>query len=116
MLILAYSDINIFQYWNIVKQVILKMNNRLYEKKAQIFKALANPVRLEIIDILLDGEKCVCEIVEKLKKYEQPHISKSLSKLKEAGLIQDRKDGLNVYYSLKICCMGEFFNCLNEIL
>ena len=91
------------------------MKNNLYEKKAQIFKALSNPVRLEIIDFLSDGEKCVCEIVEKLN-YEQPHISKSLIKLKEAGLIKDRKEGLNVYYSLKICCMGEFFSCLNKIL
>lgn len=46
-----------------------------YEKKALIFKALANPVRLEIIDFLAGGEKCVCEIVEALG-YEQPHISK----------------------------------------
>lgn len=91
------------------------MKNNLYEKKTQIFKALSNPVRLEIIDFLADGEKCVCEIVDKLN-YEQPHISKSLIKLKEAGLIKDRKEGLNVYYSLKICCMGEFFNCLNKIL
>ena len=91
------------------------MQNNLYERKVQIFKALSNPVRLEIIDFLADGEKCVCEIVDKLN-YEQPHISKSLIKLKEAGLIKDRKDGLNVYYSLKICCMGEFFNCLNRIL
>lgn len=91
------------------------MQKNLYEKKVQIFKALSNPVRLEIIDFLADGEKCVCEIVDKLN-YEQPHISKSLIKLKEAGLIKDRKDGLNVYYSLKICCMGEFFNCLNRIL
>ena len=91
------------------------MKSNLYEKKAQIFKALSNPVRLEIIDFLADGEKCVCEIVEKLN-YEQPHISKSLIKLKEAGLIKARKEGLNVYYSLKICCMGEFFNCLNKIL
>ena len=91
------------------------MQKDLYEKKVQIFKALSNPVRLEIIDFLSEGEKCVCEIVEKLN-YEQPHISKSLIKLKEAGLIKDRKDGLNVYYSLKICCMGEFFNCMNRIL
>lgn len=91
------------------------MDKNFYDKKAQIFKALANPVRLEIIDLLIDGEKCVCEIVEKLP-YEQPHISKSLIKLKNAGLIKDRKDGLNVYYSLAICCMGEFFECLNKII
>ena len=72
------------------------MKSNIYEKKAQIFKALSNPVRLEIMDFLADGEKCVCEIVENLN-YEQPHISKSLIKLKEAGLIKDRKEGLNVY-------------------
>lgn len=88
----------------------------LYERKALIFKALANPVRLEVLDMLIDGEKCVCEIQEKLKKYQQAHISKSLIKLKEAGFIKDRKEGLNVYYSLKICCLGDFFKCLNNIL
>ena len=86
------------------------------DKKAEIFKALANPLRLEIIDILSDGEKCVCEIQKTLKKYEQPHISKGLSKLKQAGLIKDRREGMNVYYSLKICCMGEFLGCLNKVL
>lgn len=91
------------------------MDKNFYYKKTHIFKALSNPVRLEIIDLLLDGEKCVCEIVEQLK-YEQSHISKSLIKLKSAGLIQDRKEGLNVYYSLAICCMGEFLDCLNKII
>lgn len=84
------------------------MNTAINEKKVEIFKALANPVRLDIIDLLLEGEKCVCEIQQALKKYEQPHISKSLSRLKSIGLIKDRKEGLNVYYSLKICCMGNF--------
>ncbi len=92
------------------------MNKSLNEKKAEIFKALANTVRLDIIDLLLEGEKCVCEIQQALNKYEQPHISKSLAKLKAVGLIKDRKDGLNVYYSLAICCMSEFFGCLNQIL
>lgn len=91
------------------------MNKSLNDKKAEIFKALANPVRLDIIDLLLEGEKCVCEIQQALNKYEQPHISKSLAKLKAVGLIKDRKDGLNVYYSLAICCMSEFFGCLNQI-
>lgn len=92
------------------------MNTTINEKKTKIFKALANPVRLDIIDLLLEGEKCVCEIQQALKKYEQPHISKSLARLKSIGLIKDRKEGLNVYYSLKICCIKEFFNCLNKIL
>lgn len=93
--------------------IIMKTIN---DKKAEIFKALANPVRLDVVDQLLDGEKCVCEIQKALSKYEQPHISKSLAKLKSAGLIKDRRDGMNVYYSLAICCMSEFMNCLNIIL
>ncbi len=92
------------------------MDKNLNDKKAEIFKALANPVRLDVIDLLLDGEICVCKIQEKLQKYQQAHISKSLQKLKAVGLIQDRRDGMNVYYSLKISCMGEFFTCLNKIL
>ncbi|MDD3236681.1 MAG: metalloregulator ArsR/SmtB family transcription factor [Candidatus Gastranaerophilales bacterium] len=91
------------------------MDNNVYLKKAEIFKALSNPVRIEIIDTLLDGEKCVCEIVKKLKKYEQPHISKSLAKLKSVGIIKMRKDGLNVYYSLKLGCISEFIGCLNSL-
>ena len=92
------------------------MKKTLNEKKADIFKALSNPVRLDIIDLLSEGEKCVCKIQESLKKYQQAHISKSLQKLKSVGLIKDRRDGMNIYYSLKIDCMGEFFNCLDKIL
>lgn len=92
------------------------MDMNLNDKKAEIFKALANPVRLDIIDQLLEGEKCVCKIQENLKKYQQAHISKSLQRLKSVGLIKDRRDGMNVYYSLKICCMREFFECINKVL
>lgn len=91
------------------------MDKTFYDKKTKIFKALANPVRLQIIDLLLTGEKCVCEIVNELE-YEQSHISKGLIKLKSVGLIKDRKDGLNVYYSLNCNCMKDFFNCLNNLI
>lgn len=92
------------------------MAKSLNEKKAEIFKALSNPVRLDIIDLLLNGEKCVCEIQQNLKKYEQPHISKSLARLKSVGLIKDRRESSNVYYSLNCICMKDFFNCIDKIL
>ena len=101
------------EYCQLQKDVLMK--NNYYEEKVKILKALSNPVRLEIIDFLSNGEKCVCEIVENLQ-YEQPHISKRLIKFKEARLIRDRKEVLNVYYSLKICCLKDFFSCLNKIL
>lgn len=91
------------------------MENKI-ETKAKIFKALSNPVRLEVLECLLDGEKCVCEIIDKLKKYEQAHISKSLIKLKQAGILKDRKNGLNVYYSLSMECIKNFIECLNSNL
>lgn len=92
------------------------MNNELNIKKAEIFKALSNPVRLEILNTLLYGEKCVCEIINTLNKYEQPHISKSLTKLKKVGLIEERKEGLKVFYKLKCNCIKDFLNCLNNII
>ena len=92
------------------------MTKNLNERKSEIFKVLSNPVRLEILEILCDGEKCVCELQQKLEKYEQPHISKSLAKLKSAGLIQARREGMNTYYSISLCCIKEFLSCLNKCL
>lgn len=92
------------------------MSEDLIIKKAEIFKSLSNPVRLEILETLLDGEKCVCEIIKILSKYEQPHISKSLTNLKKVGLIEDRKEGLKVFYKLKCTCIKDFINCLNKIV
>ncbi len=96
------------------------MKNNLYEfllneKRAEIFKALSNPVRLEIIDLLIEGEKCVNEIVQELKKYEQPHISKNLTKLKNAKIIKERKKGLNVYYSIAMQPVINFIKELKNI-
>lgn len=92
------------------------MYNDLIKKKVEIFKALSNPVRLEIIELLFAGEKCVCEIIDVLNKYEQPHISKSLAKLKKVGLLEDRKEGAKVFYKLKCSCIKDFINCLNNIV
>ncbi|MCM1003448.1 MAG: metalloregulator ArsR/SmtB family transcription factor [Candidatus Gastranaerophilales bacterium] len=92
------------------------MTKTLNEKKAEIFKALSNPIRLDVVDVLLNGEKCVCEIIEELKKYEQPNISKSLAKLKSVGIITSRKEGSNVYYKLSMCCIEDFIGHLNKTL
>lgn len=80
-----------------------------------MIKALANPTRLLIVDLLATGEKNVSEIIE-LTGEEQSNISKCLAVLKSNGIVEARKDGMNVYYSLKICCMGDFFVCMNKML
>lgn len=65
-----------------------------------ILKAVADPNRLRIIKLLEHGERCVCEIHAALGMT-QPNISKHVRVLKEAGLIEDRKDGMWTRYSLK---------------
>lgn len=68
-----------------------------YDDSAKLFKALMHPARLEILDILRDGEHCVCHI-EAVLGQRQAYISQQLSVLREAGLVQDRRDGWNVHY------------------
>jgi DNA-binding transcriptional ArsR family regulator len=63
------------------------------------FKALAHPVRLQILDMLRQGELCVCHIEAALDK-RQAYISQQLMTLREAGLVSSRKDGLKVFYRL----------------
>jgi DNA-binding transcriptional ArsR family regulator len=67
--------------------------------KAAIYHALSDPIRLEILDFLRDGEKCVCEIIPYLNII-QPVVSRHLKILKDAGLIRCRKDGTKRMYSI----------------
>lgn len=69
------------------------------EFKAGILKALGDPIRLEILELLRDGEKCVCEITSHLGTL-QPLISRHLTILKRYGLVKYRKDGNRRYYSI----------------
>jgi DNA-binding transcriptional ArsR family regulator len=63
------------------------------------FKALAHPVRLQILDMLRSGEVCVCHMEAALGK-RQAYISQQLMVLRDAGLVEARKDGLSVFYRL----------------
>ena len=70
--------------------------NRL---KAKIFNALSDPARLEIIEFLREGERCVCEIIPHVSLI-QPLVSRHLKILKDCGLVKDRKDGNRRLYSV----------------
>jgi ArsR family transcriptional regulator len=67
------------------------------EAQAQLFKVLTHPTRLAILLILRDGEHCVCHLEAHLG-LRQSYISQQLAVLREAGLIQDRRDGWNIFY------------------
>lgn len=68
-----------------------------FQEHANLFKALMHPFRLAILYMLQDGEQCVCHM-EAAFGCRQSYISQQLSVLKEAGLIQDRRDGWNIFY------------------
>jgi len=72
---------------------------KLIRLKAKVFKALADPVRLKIIEFLRDGEKCVCEIIPHVD-VAQPLVSRHLKILRDSGLVRVRKEGNRRYYSV----------------
>ena len=67
--------------------------------KARLFKALSDPLRLQIVEFLRGGEKCVCEIFPHIG-IAQPLASRHLKLLKDCGLIRDRKDGNRRFYAI----------------
>jgi DNA-binding transcriptional ArsR family regulator len=67
--------------------------------KARVFYALSDPIRLEILAFIREGEKCVCEIVPQINLI-QPVVSRHLKILKDSGLVIDRKDGNKRLYSI----------------
>lgn len=67
--------------------------------KSTVYHAFSDPLRLEIVAYLRDGEKCVCEIVPHLNQI-QPLVSRHLKILKDAGIIHCRKDGTKRLYSI----------------
>lgn len=86
-----------------------------FQARAGIIKAMAHPTRLFIIDKLSKGERCVCELRDIIDA-DMSTVSKHLSVLKNAGIIEGEKRGLQVFYSLKVPCILNFFGCVEDVL
>lgn len=86
-----------------------------YEALARIVKSLAHPTRLFLVDELSRGERCVCELTA-LVGADISTVSKHLAVLKNVGIVEDDKRGLNVFYRLKIPCVLNFFSCCDVVL
>jgi len=87
----------------------------LFEKQAEVAKAIAHPLRIAIIDFLKDGEQCVCDIAEHIGS-ERSNVSRHLAVMVNAGVLDYRKEGLKVIYRLKCVCILEFFSCVTGVL
>ena len=85
-----------------------------YEAKAKIIKAMAHPTRLFLVDELSRQSRCVCELTA-LVGADMSTVSKHLSILKAAGIVEDEKRGLQVWYSLRMPCILNFFGCVEQV-
>ena len=72
---------------------------QVYQDAARILKAISDPKRLRIVDMLSCGELCACKILEAFH-ITQPTLSHDMRVLIQAGVVNDRRDGKNIFYSL----------------
>lgn len=73
-----------------------------------------HPARLEILEVLRTGEECVCHM-EAVLGYRQAYISQHLTVLREAGLVEDRRDGWNIYYRVTKPDIYRVLDAVNEM-
>lgn len=86
-----------------------------YQARARIVKAMSHPTRLFIVDQLSKRRRCVRKLTEMVGD-DVSTISKHLSVLKNAGIVSDEKEGTQVFYSLRVPCVLNFFSCVETVL
>jgi len=91
------------------------MEERVLELKAEILKALAQPTRLKILELLRNGERCICEIVPAING-EQSNISRHISLMQKSHLVTTRKDGVKVMVKVKDPRVFEVLDSISTIL
>ena len=87
----------------------------VFKLKSDFLKALAHPLRLALIEQLKDGEKSVGQLVT-ATGYEQSSVSKSLSQLRQAGILNSRQEGVTVYYSIRDPDIFKVLRVVSDIL
>ena len=86
-----------------------------YKEWANLLKAIAHPIRLYILEVLSKKSMSVSEI-DQLLHIDISTVSRHLSTLRRAGVIKDAKHGNQVYYSLRIPCVMNFFHCSEQVI
>jgi len=91
------------------------MEERVLELKAEILKALAQPTRLKILELLRNGERCICEIVPAING-EQSNISRHISLMQKSNLVTTRKDGVKVMVKVSDARVFEILDSIALLL
>ena len=85
-----------------------------HETTARLFHALSDPTRLQLVGLLRQGERCVCDLTEALEAA-QSRLSFHLKVLKDAGLVTDRREGRWIYYELRREAFDELGAALSDL-
>lgn len=91
------------------------MNKELYQLHAEMCKVFSNPTRLEILNLLRNGELTVSELIRKTN-LSQSNISQHLSIMKSKGILVSKRKGSNIYYGLSNPKIVNAFDIIREIL
>ena len=91
------------------------MEERVLEMKAEVLKALAQPTRLKILELLRNGERCICEIVPAING-EQSNISRHISLMQKSHLVTTRKDGVKVMVRVRDPKIFEILDSIGTVL
>jgi len=83
------------------------------KKNISLLKAMGESTRYKILSVLVSGERCACEIPELIKR-SQPNTSMHLSKLQDWGIIQSRRDGKRILYTIKDSRVKEILDIVNK--
>ena len=89
------------------------MNEKTAENVAEVLKAVAHPIRLQIVEMLQAGEMCVGDIVETLGG-KQAITSQQLNMMKAKGVLSCRRDGARVYYRIENKNVIKLLNCVYD--
>ena len=92
------------------------MDRKLYEMQAQLCKTLSNPKRLEILDILKREGEITVNMLAELLETPKANTSQHLAVLRQAGVVNTRRDGINVFYSLRSDRISEACALTRQIL
>ncbi len=86
-----------------------------FEQQAKLFRTLMHPARLAILEVLRGGEQCVCHM-EAFLGLRQAYSSQQLMILREAGLVQDRRDGWNIFYRVTQPAVYDILDATNVLV
>jgi DNA-binding transcriptional ArsR family regulator len=92
----------------------ISINDQSYVDQARLFKILTHSVRLKILDLLREDEECVCHIEAHLG-YRQAYISQQLKVLRSAGIIEENRDGRNIFYRIKNPAIFSLIDAIKKI-